>query len=94
MDVYHDKATQIYVDNFGSARTEMKTLTAPIVGEVGDIINQVKPTPTSGITIFHSMGKIYDFLFLSILQLIFVHFSSQEWPSKMPLLPKQFLKNI
>lgn len=41
----------------GSAKTELKTLNAPIVGEVGDIINGAKSNPSSGITIFHSMGK-------------------------------------
>lgn len=56
-DVYNDPATKIYVDNFGSARTELATLEAPIVGEVGDIINKSKSTPPTGITIFHSMGK-------------------------------------
>lgn len=55
--MYNDPATKIYVDNFGSARTELATLEAPIVGEVGDIINKSKSTPPTGITIFHSMGK-------------------------------------
>lgn len=39
------------------ARVEFKTLKAPIVGEVGDIINGHSSTPSDGITIFHSMGK-------------------------------------
>lgn len=55
-DIYKDSQTKIYVDNLGSARTELKTLNAPIVGEVGDIINGAKLPPQSGITIFHSMG--------------------------------------
>lgn len=46
------------MDNWASARTELSTLDAPIVGEVGDIINGTATAPNDGITIFHSMGKI------------------------------------
>lgn len=56
--MYKDPETKIYVDNIGSAQTELATLDAPIVAEVGDIINQAKTTPYTGITIFHSMGKL------------------------------------
>lgn len=56
-DIYKDAATKIYVDSNTSARTELATLNAPIVGEVGDIINQHWSPPANGITIFHSMGK-------------------------------------
>lgn len=59
LDIYTDPKTKIYVDNWGSAQTELKTLQAPIEGEVGDIINGIKVVPSTGITIFHSMGKIY-----------------------------------
>lgn len=58
-DVYKDPATKIYVDNIGSARTELASLDAPIVGEVGDVINRAKPFPSTGITIFHSMGMLW-----------------------------------
>lgn len=56
MDIYTDPKTKIYVDNWGSARTELSTLDAPKEGEVGDVINGVSVAPPTGITIFHSMG--------------------------------------
>lgn len=58
-DVYSDTRTQIYIDNFGSARTEMAPLFDSIVAEVGDLINGTRDLPADGITIFHSMGKIF-----------------------------------
>lgn len=57
MDIYTDPKTKIYVDNWGSARTELSKLEAPIESEVGDIINGVGAVPPTGITIFHSMGS-------------------------------------
>lgn len=60
-DIYNDPNTKIYVDSNAGARSELKTLNAPIVGEVGDIINGHSTPPTGGITIFHSMGKHFCF---------------------------------
>lgn len=60
-DIYNDPKTHIYVDSNASARTELATLDASIVGEVGDIINGHSSPPSTGITIFHSMGKIFIF---------------------------------
>lgn len=57
LDVYQSPRTRIYVDNWASARTELATLQAPIVGEVGDLINSVANDSNTGITIFHSMGE-------------------------------------
>lgn len=57
LDVYKNPRTRIYVDNWASARTELATLDAQIVGEVGDLINEVSSETNDGITIFHSMGK-------------------------------------
>lgn len=57
-DIYTDSCTKIYVDSNGSAKTELKTLNAPIVGEIGDIINGRCLAPSDGITIFHSMGIV------------------------------------
>lgn len=57
MNIYTDPRTKIYVDNWGSARTELSALEAPIEGEVGDIINGISVVPPTGITIFHSMGE-------------------------------------
>lgn len=57
-DIYMDEATKIYVDYNASARSELSTLNAPIVGEVGDIINGHSQPPSGAITIFHSMGKL------------------------------------
>lgn len=59
-DVYSDKLTQIYVDNLGSARTELSPLYDSIVAEVGDLINGAKESPSTGITIFHSMGMAVE----------------------------------
>lgn len=56
-DIYTNAETKIYVDSNDGARSELKTLNAPIVGEVGDIINGQSTPPAAGITIFHSMGK-------------------------------------
>lgn len=55
-DIYTDAQTKIYVDAMSNAKSELATLNAPIVGEVGDIINGAKQPPQSGIIIFHSMG--------------------------------------
>lgn len=60
-DIYNDPKTHIYVDNNASAQTELATLDASIVGEVGDIINGHSLSPSTGITIFHSMGIIFIF---------------------------------
>lgn len=59
LDIYQDPNTQIYVDNWASARTELRTLDAVIIGEVGDVISGIKAKPTGGITVFQSMGKNY-----------------------------------
>lgn len=64
-DIYTDSETKIYVDTIAGARVELNTLKAPIVCEVGDIINGHKPPPTEGITIFHSMGINKQFLKLA-----------------------------
>lgn len=61
-DIYNDPKTKIYVDTNAGARIELATLNAPIVGEVGDIINGHSSAPSTGITIFHSMGKHNNFL--------------------------------
>lgn len=47
------------MDSNAGARSELKTLNAPIVGEVGDIINGHSTSPPGGITIFHSMGMAF-----------------------------------
>lgn len=57
--IYNDPETKIYVDSNAGASSELKTLKAPIVGEVGDIINGHSTSPTGGITIFHSMGNTF-----------------------------------
>ncbi|XP_031627138.1 ketimine reductase mu-crystallin-like [Contarinia nasturtii] len=59
-DIYKDPQTKIYVDSIDNAHSELKTLDAPIVGEVGDIINAHSAPPTTGITIFHSMGMAVE----------------------------------
>lgn len=56
-EIYTDAQTKIYVDAMSNAKSELATLNAPIVGEVGDIINGAKQPPQSGIIIFHSMGR-------------------------------------
>lgn len=93
--MYKDPATKIYVDNIGSAQTELATLDAPIVGEVGDVINRAKPAPSTGITIFHSMGKSWRPevpLFGFVLRLYYILL--QAWPLRMPPSPRQFCRNI
>lgn len=60
-DIYTDVGTKIYVDHNAGAQSELKTLNAPIVGEVGDIINGHSTSPSSGTTIFHSLGKDQTF---------------------------------
>ncbi|XP_055298600.1 ketimine reductase mu-crystallin [Sitodiplosis mosellana] len=59
-DIYTDPDTKIYVDSNDGARSELKTLIAPIVCEVGDIINGRSTAPAGGITIFHSMGMAVE----------------------------------
>lgn len=63
-DIYTDPDTKIYVDSNAGARTELKTLNARIVGEVGDIINghSAPPSGAKTITIFHSMGKYWFYI--------------------------------
>lgn len=57
-DLYTDLKTKIYVDSNANAETELKGLYAPIIGQVGDIINGQMAIPCNGISIFHSMGKL------------------------------------
>lgn len=59
-DLYTDAKTKIYIDHNAGARSELKTLNAPIVGEVGDIINGRWTPPSNGITIFHSLGMAVE----------------------------------
>lgn len=66
-DIYSDPDTKIYVDSNDNARSELKTLNATIIGEVGDIINTHSTPPTGGITIFHSMGNFLLFFFASLI---------------------------
>lgn len=58
-DIYRDPNTKIYVDSWGNARNELKSIEELITGEIGDIINGSKSLPPSGITIFHSLGLYY-----------------------------------
>lgn len=53
------------------ARSELKTLNAPIVGEVGDIINGYSTSPSGGITIFHSLGKLLGMFALDYVNIFF-----------------------
>uniref|UniRef100_A0A1B0CT12 Ketimine reductase mu-crystallin n=1 Tax=Lutzomyia longipalpis TaxID=7200 RepID=A0A1B0CT12_LUTLO len=48
-------AAKVYVDHWEGAKTELKDLKAEIVGLVGDVLSQKKPTPRRGITIFQSL---------------------------------------
>lgn len=50
----------VYVDNWASAKTELKTLKANIVGQVGDIINGKISRINNGITVFQSMGMAVE----------------------------------
>lgn len=65
-DLYTDSTTNIYVDSSANAEYELRGLYAPIVGQVGDVINGQIATPSNGITIFHSMGTD-NFLMKSFL---------------------------
>lgn len=48
------------MDNWASAKTELKTLKANIVGQVGDIINGKIARVNNGITVFQSMGMAVE----------------------------------
>lgn len=52
--------SKIYVDSWAGARSELATLNYPIEGEIGEVINNVKPTPNQTTTIFHSMGMAVE----------------------------------
>lgn len=52
--------SKIYVDNWAGADSELKALSYPIEGEVGEVINGVKGTPSQPITIFHSLGMAVE----------------------------------
>ena len=56
LDIYKDAQTNIFVDDLTQAEVELKTLDAKIVGEVGEVLNGSREAPTTGITIFQSMG--------------------------------------
>ncbi|KAJ6641055.1 Ketimine reductase mu-crystallin [Pseudolycoriella hygida] len=51
---------KIYVDSWTGAEAELKTLNYPIEGEVGEVINGVKETPTQALTIFQSLGMAVE----------------------------------
>lgn len=53
-------ACKVYVDNWASAKTELSTLKANIVGQVGDIINGKIERVNNGITVFQSMGMAVE----------------------------------
>lgn len=53
-------ACNVYVDNWASARTELQTLKANIVGQVGDVINKKIQRVDNGITVFQSMGMAVE----------------------------------
>lgn len=48
------------MDNWASAKTELKTLKANIIGQVGDIINGKIARVNNGITVFQSMGMAVE----------------------------------
>ncbi|XP_037043791.1 ketimine reductase mu-crystallin [Bradysia coprophila] len=52
--------SKIYVDSWAGAQSELKTLNYPIEGEVGEVINSVKQTPTQKWTIFQSLGMAVE----------------------------------
>ncbi len=52
--------SKIYVDSWTGAASELKTLNYQIEGEVGEVINGVKQTPSQPLTIFHSMGMAVE----------------------------------
>uniref|UniRef100_A0A1L8E2G5 Ketimine reductase mu-crystallin n=1 Tax=Nyssomyia neivai TaxID=330878 RepID=A0A1L8E2G5_9DIPT len=51
---------KVYVDHWEGAKTELKELKAEIVGLVGEVLSQKKPTPSCGITIFQSLGMALE----------------------------------
>lgn len=50
----------VYVDSMVSARIELKDLKARIVGEVGEVIRSGKRTENERITIYQSMGEVFN----------------------------------
>lgn len=48
------------MDNWTSAKTELQTLKANIVGQVGDIINGKISRVNNGLTVFQSMGMAVE----------------------------------
>ncbi|GAB0093327.1 Ketimine reductase mu-crystallin [Sergentomyia squamirostris] len=57
-DVYD--VAKVYTDHWEGARTELKELKAEIVGLVGEVLHKQKPTPSTGITIFQSLGMALE----------------------------------
>ncbi|XP_059609414.1 ketimine reductase mu-crystallin [Phlebotomus argentipes] len=53
-------ASKVYTDHWEGAKTELKELKAEIVGLVGEVLGQKKPTPSAGITIFQSLGMALE----------------------------------
>lgn len=54
------KKVKVYIDSWANAEVELKGLDADIVGQVGDVITNKKPTPSSGRTVFQSMGMAVE----------------------------------
>lgn len=62
---------QIYVDTMVSANVELSTLQHPIVGEVGEVMLNVKKAPASdSLTIFQSMGKCYKLIITKCVKIL------------------------
>ncbi|XP_055628329.1 ketimine reductase mu-crystallin isoform X2 [Toxorhynchites rutilus septentrionalis] len=53
-DVYDD--CNVFIDYWNGARSELATLKANIVGEIGEVMTKKKNVPSSGITVFQSIG--------------------------------------
>lgn len=64
------------MDNWASAKTELPTLKANIVGQVGDIINGKIERVNNGITVFQSMGMAVEDA--SVGQMVFEMFKKNS----------------
>ena len=60
-DIYD--CSEVYVDSWANAKTELKDLKAKIVAEVGEIIISEKVPQPKQMTIFQQMGK-YNLIYI------------------------------
>lgn len=57
-DIYDE--CSVFIDYWNGAKAELATLKSTIVGEVGEVVLKQKVVPSSGITVFQSLGMAVE----------------------------------